>query len=237
MCSEIRTLSQTKAVQPSTNRTLGYASEARARILQSLPKENVSQAFPIKKKFWKKKFIKTAEQPILLLALCNISIMVLISKEAKINFLYRFMIIFTLLVYSLFCTHGNVCMQLYLYICRYLTGCFSILHTNTTTAKRFWSLTAVMLWGSCEAQTWKSSSSTAAGSRADFIFCPCKGSKKRWRQLLFLLANQRNCWILPPYTCVTCVVYLVLLSFLLFRKPDRRAGIWWRAGGSFAGLL
>lgn len=137
VCSEIRTLSQTKAVQPSTNRTLGYASEARARILQSLPKENVSQAFPIKKKFWKKKFIKTAEQPILLLALCNISIMVLISKEAKINFLYRFMIIFTLLVYSLFCTHGNVCMQLYLYICRYLTGCFSILHTNTTTAKRF----------------------------------------------------------------------------------------------------
>lgn len=137
MCSEIRTLSQTKAVQPSTNRTLGYASEARARILQSLPKENVSQAFPIKKKFWKKKFIKTAEQPILLLALCNISIMVLISKEAKINFLYRFMIIFTLLVYLLFCTHGNVYMQLYLYICRYLTGCFSILHTNTTTAKRF----------------------------------------------------------------------------------------------------
>lgn len=137
VCSEIRTLSQTKAVQPSTNRTLGYASEARARILQSLPKENVSQAFPIKKKFWKKKFIKTAEQPILLLALCNISIMVLISKEAKINFLYRFMIIFTLLVYLLFCTHGNVCMQLYLYICRYLTGCFSILHTNTTTAKRF----------------------------------------------------------------------------------------------------
>lgn len=137
VCSEIRTLSQTKAVQPSTNRTLGYASEARARILQSLPKENVSQAFPIKKKFWKKKFIKTAEQPILLLALCNISIMVLISKEAKIIFLYRFMIIFTLLVYLLFCTHGNVCMQLYLYICRYLTGCYSILHTNTTTAKRF----------------------------------------------------------------------------------------------------
>lgn len=61
MCSEIRTLSQTKAVQPSTNRTLGYASEARARILQSLPKENVSQPLPIKKKkFWKKKFIKTA---------------------------------------------------------------------------------------------------------------------------------------------------------------------------------
>lgn len=137
VCSEIRTLSQTKAVQPSTNRTLGYASEARARILQSLPKENVSQPLPIKKKFWKKKFIETAEQPILLLALCNISIMVLISKEAKINFLYRFMIIFTLLVYLLFCTHGNVCMQLYLYICRYLTGCFSILHTNTTTAKRF----------------------------------------------------------------------------------------------------
>lgn len=61
VCSEIRTLSQTKAVQPSTNRTLGYASEARARILQSLPKENVSQPLPIKKKkFWKKKFIKTA---------------------------------------------------------------------------------------------------------------------------------------------------------------------------------
>lgn len=138
VCSEIRTLSQTKAVQPSTNRTLGYASEARARILQSLSKENVSQPLPIKKKkFWKKKFIKTAEQPILLLTLCNISIMVLISKEAKINFRYQFMIIFTLLVYLLFCAHGNVCMQLYLYICRYLTGCFSILHTNTTTAKRF----------------------------------------------------------------------------------------------------
>lgn len=35
VCSEIRTLSQTKAVQPSNNRTLGCASEARARILQS----------------------------------------------------------------------------------------------------------------------------------------------------------------------------------------------------------
>lgn len=60
MCSEIRTLSQTKAVQPSTNRTLGYASEARARILQSLPKENVSQPLPIKKKILEKKNYKNS---------------------------------------------------------------------------------------------------------------------------------------------------------------------------------
>lgn len=113
---------------------------------------------------------------------------------------------FTLLVYLLACTYGNVCMQLYLYICRYLTGCFSILHKNTATAKRIWSLTSVMLCGSCEAQTWKSSSSTAAGPHADLFFCPCKGSKERWRQLLFLLANQRDCWTIPPYTCWYCFV-------------------------------
>lgn len=130
---------------------------------------------------------------------------------------------FTFLVYLLACTYGNVCMQLYLYICRYLTGCYSILHKNTATAKRIWSLTSVMLCGSCEAQTWKSSSSTAAGPHADLFFALVKGARRGEGSCCFFWQIRG---IAEPYHHILVGIAL----FLAVQKAYRKTGVWWRAG-------
>lgn len=148
--------------------------------------------------------------------MCSISIMVLIYKQVKINFLFWFIrFIFTHLVCLLFACIGICvcsCSCAFAYISQ---AVFHVLQKHGHSQKvlkpgcyyagrQLWS-TDLEVWHCCSA------------TMQTLFLCIWEGSKECWRQLLLLSTHQR---ISESYHHLL----LDLLSSLCLRKPEGKAG-------------